>query len=106
MAACQLSGANHARSDFDSGACLCWAIDNNLTRQVSAGEPLFIAGGKGLVSGVVNISAALFLGATSPSWLPISYALLVGYIGYGVSLVLFVLALRGHQHKHDFSWGG
>ncbi|CZO60704.1 EamA family transporter [Legionella pneumophila serogroup 1] len=80
---------------FIAGACLCWAIDNNLTRQVSAGDPLFIAGSKGFVSGVVNISVALFLGANLPFWLPTSYALLVGFIGYGASLVLFVLALRG-----------
>ncbi|HAT1795683.1 TPA: EamA family transporter [Legionella pneumophila] len=80
---------------FIAGACLCWAIDNNLTRQVSAGDSLFIAGSKGLVSGIVNTSAALFLESTLPSWLPISYALLVGFIGYGASLVLFILALRG-----------
>ncbi|HBC0466396.1 TPA: EamA family transporter [Legionella pneumophila] len=80
---------------FIAGACLCWAIDNNLTRQVSAGDSLFIAGSKGLVSGIVNTSVALFLESTLPSWLPISYALLVGFIGYGASLVLFILALRG-----------
>ncbi len=77
------------------GACLCWAIDNNLTRKVSSGDPLFIAGSKGLVSGIVNTSFALCFGLTVPSWLTVSYALLVGFIGYGVSLVLFVLALRG-----------
>lgn len=78
-----------------AGACLCWAIDNNLTRKVSAGEPFFIAGSKGLVSGVMNTSMALFFGLKLPGWLTINYALWVGFIGYGVSLVLFVLALRG-----------
>jgi drug/metabolite transporter (DMT)-like permease len=78
-----------------AGACLCWAIDNNLTRKVSAGDPLFIAGSKGLVSGAINMSLAFFLVMTLPDWLTVSYALIVGFIGYGVSLVLFVLALRG-----------
>jgi drug/metabolite transporter (DMT)-like permease len=78
-----------------AGACLCWAIDNNLTRKVSAGDPLFIAGSKGLVSGIVNISLALGLNMTFPPGLVVGYAFLVGFIGYGVSLVLFVLALRG-----------
>ena len=78
-----------------AGACLCWAIDNNFTRKVSAGDPLFIAGSKGLVSGIVNISLALGLNMTLPSGLVVGYAFLVGFIGYGISLVLFVLALRG-----------
>jgi drug/metabolite transporter (DMT)-like permease len=77
------------------GACLCWAIDNNLTRNISTGDPFFIAGSKGLVSGFVNISMALSFGLIMPSCLTMSYTLLVGFIGYGVSLVLFVLALRG-----------
>ncbi len=80
---------------FIACACFCWAIDNNFTRKVSTGDPYFIAGIKGLASGVVSISIALYFGLTIPNWLTISYALLVGFIGYGVSLVLFVLALRG-----------
>lgn len=78
-----------------SAACLCWAIDNNLTRKISSSDSLFIAGSKGLVSGVVNVSLAFTLGLTFPAWSKINYALLVGFLGYGVSLVLFVLALRG-----------
>ncbi|WP_133137695.1 DMT family transporter [Legionella rowbothamii] len=78
-----------------AGACLCWAIDNNLTRKVSTGDPFFIAGSKGLVSGIVSISLALCFGLAFPPWLTTGYALLVGFIGYGASLVLFVLALRG-----------
>ncbi|KTC89166.1 DMT family transporter [Fluoribacter dumoffii] len=78
-----------------AGACLCWAIDNNFTHKVSAGDPLFIAGSKGFVSGIVSTSLALCFGMTFPHWLTVSYALLVGFIGYGASLVLFVLALRG-----------
>lgn len=76
-------------------ACLCWAIDNNLTRKISSADSLFIAGSKGFVSGVVNVGLALAIGLTLPVWSKTSYALLVGFLGYGVSLVLFVLALRG-----------
>lgn len=78
-----------------AGACLCWAIDNNFTRKISAGDPLFIAGSKGVVVGVVSTSLALCFGMSFPNWLTLSYALLIGFIGYGASLVLFVLALRG-----------
>lgn len=78
-----------------AAACLCWSIDNNLTRRISSSDPLFIAGSKGLISGIVTISFSLLIGLHFPSWLQINYALFVGFLGYGVSLVLFVLALRG-----------
>jgi len=78
-----------------AGACLCWAIDNNLTRKVSAIEPIFIAGTKGLVAGITNTGLALAFGVGRPAPALIAAAATVGFIGYGVSLVLFVLALRG-----------
>ena len=76
-------------------ACLCWGIDNNLTRKVSASDALFIAGAKGLIAGVVNCGLALYLGAQVPGFVQLGPILLVGFLGYGVSLVMFVLALRG-----------
>ena len=76
-------------------ACLCWAVDNNLTRKVSASDALYIAGAKGGVAGLVNCALATSLGARWPSVEVLSPTLLIGFLGYGVSLVLFVLALRG-----------
>jgi drug/metabolite transporter (DMT)-like permease len=78
-----------------AGACLCWAVDNNLTRKVSASDALFIAGTKGLVAGAMNLILALLLGATLPGGPRILEAMAVGLAGYGASLVLFVIALRG-----------
>jgi drug/metabolite transporter (DMT)-like permease len=78
-----------------SGSCVCWALDNNLTRKVSAGDPVFIAATKGLVAGITNIVLALALGARLPAPTWSAAAMGVGFLGYGVSLVLFVLALRG-----------
>ncbi|MGH8332305.1 MAG: EamA family transporter [Pseudomonas sp.] len=80
---------------FVALACLGWAIDNNLTRKVSASDALFLAGIKGLVAGLVNCSLALFLGAHLPNFSVLGPTLVIGFLGYGVSLVLFVLALRG-----------
>ncbi len=77
-----------------AGACLCWAIDNNLTQKVSAGDPVQIAMLKGIAAGSVNTVIALLLGATWPSLPRVGGALLLGFLSYGVSLVLFVLALR------------
>ena len=76
-------------------ACLAWAIDNNLTRKVSASDALFVAGSKGMVAGCVNTGLAFTLGAAWPTAGVLSSALLIGFLGYGLSLVLFVLALRG-----------
>ncbi|MFZ1538207.1 MAG: DMT family transporter [Chromatiaceae bacterium] len=78
-----------------AGACLCWAIDNNLTRHVSAADAWFIAGTKGLMAGGVNCALALTWGMRLPEPLTLLTTLLVGLLGYGISLVLFVLALRG-----------
>ncbi|MHA3904300.1 DMT family transporter [Castellaniella sp. WN] len=78
-----------------AGACLCWALDNNFTRKVSASDALFLAGLKGGVAGIVNTVVALVLGVTLPAGATIGAAMVVGLLGYGISLVLFVLALRG-----------
>ncbi len=76
-------------------ACLCWAIDNNLTRKVSASDAVQIAALKGLVAGAVNLSfALLWLGLPLPPPGTVAAASIVGFCGYGLSLVLFVLALR------------
>lgn len=77
-----------------AGACLCWAIDNNLTRAVSGGDPIHIAAIKGGVAGSVNIAIALALGDKLPGIAYIAAAGTIGLAGYGISLVLFVLALR------------
>ncbi|MGG2045788.1 DMT family transporter [Burkholderia gladioli] len=76
------------------GACLCWAIDNNLTRKVSANDAMVIASLKGLIAGSVNLSIALVTGAQFPRVSIIGAAMATGLAGYGVSLVLFVIALR------------
>lgn len=76
-------------------ACLCWAIDNNLTRKVSGSDALFVAGSKGMVAGTVNCALALALGATLPGSGIVLATMTVGLLGYGISLVMFVLALRG-----------
>ena len=76
------------------GACAAWGIDNNLTRKLSAADPVQIAMLKGLVAGAVNLGLALWHGAALPSAGPLLGAGVVGFLGYGVSLVLFVLALR------------
>jgi len=77
-----------------AGACLAWAIDNNFTRKVSAADPMQIAMLKGLAAGIVNVAIALALGAPLPGLGALAGAGLLGFFSYGISLTLFVLALR------------
>jgi drug/metabolite transporter (DMT)-like permease len=77
-----------------AGACLAWALDNNLTRRVSGGDAATIACLKGLVAGSFNMALASRLGVPLPPVTTLAAAALVGFLGYGVSLVLFIVALR------------
>jgi drug/metabolite transporter (DMT)-like permease len=77
-----------------AGACLAWGIDNNLTRKLAAADPVAITLAKGLAAGATNTTLAFALGAAVPAPATIGAAAAVGFFGYGVSLVLFVLALR------------
>jgi drug/metabolite transporter (DMT)-like permease len=76
------------------GACLAWAIDNNLTRNVSSGDPIQIAAAKGFIAGTVNLIIALAVGTALPGSTAIAEAGFLGFLSYGVSLAFFVLALR------------
>jgi drug/metabolite transporter (DMT)-like permease len=76
------------------GACLCWGIDNNLTRKISLTDATWIASIKGLVSGGVNLALAFALGASIPTVPLLAGAMVVGLFAYGVSLALFVTGLR------------
>lgn len=77
-----------------AGACGAWALDNNLTRKISAADAVQIAAIKGLVAGTTNIALALGIGAAWPRIQSIALAGGLGLAGYGLSLVLFILALR------------
>ncbi len=90
----QGGAALNAGAVLIAAACLCWGVDNNLTRGLSAADPLQIAMLKGLVAGSVNLTIALAQGFSLPPTVTILSAGIVGFLGYGLSLALFVLALR------------
>jgi drug/metabolite transporter (DMT)-like permease len=76
------------------GACICWGVDNNLTRKLSSADPVQIAMLKGLLAGTVNLLLTLANGAELPPVGILLAVCAVGFLGYGVSLALFVLGLR------------
>jgi drug/metabolite transporter (DMT)-like permease len=77
-----------------AGACVSWAIDNNCTSRIADVDALTLASIKGLAAGMMNLTLALFAGGMFPSVGLIGLSAVVGFFGYGLSLVLFVLALR------------
>lgn len=76
------------------GACLAWGIDNNLTRKAALADATWLAAVKGSVAGPVNLALAFALGARFPSVGNIAAALVGGFFAYGISLVLFIVAMR------------
>jgi drug/metabolite transporter (DMT)-like permease len=77
-----------------AAACVAWAIDNNVTRGLSGADPVQITLLKGLVAGSINVALALMGGARFPSPSLLLMSALVGFLGYGISLTLFVRAMR------------
>jgi drug/metabolite transporter (DMT)-like permease len=76
------------------GASLAWALDNNLTREISHADPRAVALWKGLAAGATNGAIAWIAGSTLPPWPQVLAGLAAGALGYGTSLALYVSALR------------
>ena len=75
-------------------ACIFWGIDNNLTRDVEELSSTVLASIKGLGAGMFTTMLALLFSSGSATGFQIGGAMLVGALSYGLSLVLFVEALR------------
>lgn len=76
-------------------ACVLWGLDNNLTRNISAKDPLTIVAWKGLVAGAFSLILGLILGQQAPALITILSILLLGFISYGLSTMLFIYSMRG-----------
>ncbi len=75
-------------------ACLSWGFDNNFTRKVSTSDAIVLTFVKSFVAGGTNLVLAIAIGATVPTIGLTTSAMTLGFFGYGLSIVLFVLALR------------
>lgn len=76
-------------------ACVCWGLENNCTRMLSARDPLEIVVVKGLFSGAGALLVALLLGERLPAPLPLLAALALGFAAYGLSIYFYIYAQRG-----------
>ena len=76
-------------------ACVLWGVDNNFTRNISGKDPLVIVAWKGLIAGTFSFFLAFFLGNQLPSLSSIAYILVLGFVSYGLSTMLFIRSMRG-----------
>ena len=75
-------------------ACVCWGIENNCTRKLSAKDPLEIVLIKGLCSGIGSLVIGLCLDERWEHWWSVIPVLLVGFVAYGLSIFFYVHAQR------------
>jgi len=76
-------------------SCVLWGVDNNFTRNISGKDPLAIVAWKGLVAGTFSFFLAFFLGNPFPSAMTILGTLILGFVSYGLSTMLFIRSMRG-----------
>lgn len=75
-------------------ACIFWGLDNNFTRNISAKNPLSIVTVKGIAAGSVSLGIALATGGALPPMPILLASLILGFFSYGLSIILFILAMR------------
>lgn len=76
------------------GACLCWGLDNCVTAALDDIAPEQITLTKGAVAGTTNVLIGVASGAGAPGGWTVGSALVVGALGYGVSITLWVRGAR------------
>ncbi len=76
-------------------ACGAWALDNNLAQRLALRDPVAVARAKTLVAGAVTVLLAFATREPVPAMGVVLGALVIGSAGYGASIVLHLLAVRG-----------
>lgn len=75
-------------------ACISWGLENNCTRSISDKNPFQIVVLKGIFSGLGSIIIGLILGEYISNFIYVLYALLLGFVAYGLSVFFYVLSQR------------
>ena len=75
-------------------AAVCWGFENNCTRSISSKSTYEIVTLKGLCCGVGSFLIALITGEALPPLRSAGFALLLGFVAYGLSIFLYVRAQR------------
>lgn len=77
-------------------ACLAWALDNTVSRALADRDPIAVVAAKGLVGGALSLAVTVLAHSHSLSITASSAArlLILGAVGYGLSLQLYLRAQR------------
>lgn len=75
-------------------ACICWGFENNCTRNLSSKNPLEIVVIKGFGSGIGSLLIAIVTNEFSFDWLYVIFAMLLGFVAYGLSIFFYIYAQR------------
>lgn len=75
-------------------ATACWGLENNCTRSISDKSTYEIVTLKGLFSGAGSFVIAMIIGEKLPDIRYICFALILGFIAYGLSIFMYVRAQR------------
>ena len=73
-------------------ATLCWGFENNCTRNLASKNTFHIVFLKGIFSGIGSLIVALCLKEGFPSIEYFLYALLLGFVAYGLSIFFYIKA--------------
>jgi len=87
-------GTNVAGFLLLAGACLCWAMDNNLTQRLSLLDPIAVARWKAALGATCTLLLGRVLGEPWPAERIVVSAAAVGAVSYGLSVALAVRSLR------------
>jgi drug/metabolite transporter (DMT)-like permease len=79
---------------FVFGACLCWGFENNCTKMISNKSSVEIVVIKGTFSGLGSLIVALTIGESFPGAIWVLYALLLGFVAYGLSIHFYIMAQK------------
>ena len=75
-------------------ASVCWGFENNCTRMLSSKDPLEIVVIKGFFSGLGSFIIALSIGEKVPEAIYVLFALVLGFVAYGLSIYFYIYAQR------------
>lgn len=75
-------------------ATMSWGLENNCTRKISNKSSYQIVTIKGLCSGIASLIISIIIGEKFPEIRYTIYALLLGYVAYGLSIFLYVRSQR------------
>ena len=74
------------------GAASCWGLENNCTRMIASKDTYEIVALKGIFSGIGSFVIALLAGEKLPELNYLLYAMLLGFVSYGLSIFFYVKA--------------